>query len=391
MAMTVIASILAFLQGLALLPVLGGSVFSLLCVAAAWRLRRQHRQPSAPFTPPASVLKPVYGLDRELEANLRSFCQQDYPDYEVILSLQRHDDPARPILEALARDYPDRVKLAVEESPPALNGKVQNMVIGYRAAAHDLLVISDSDTRVPADYLRRIVAPLADQEVGYVCTLYRIVRPRNLAETLELLTINADFVPSILFTDWTKAAVFCLGASIALRRDDLEAIGGLAPLAEYLVEDQEMGRRLIAQGKTMRLLPLAVDMLPDYAGLRDWWRHVVYWDQNTKAAHKPGFAATVLIRAVPFAAIYWAASGFALAGLAVLAAAVLVRLAGAAGIALLLGDRASLRHLWLLPLRDVLGLGSWAAALAKRRFVWRGHEFDLSPEGRIMPRSGADG
>ena len=389
--MSAIHSLFGILQALALVPVLGGSVFSVLCVAAAWRLRRQAKRPLAVFAPPVSVLKPVYGLDRELEANLRSFCRQDYPDYEVILSLQRQDDPARPILEALVREFPGRVKLAVEDSPPALNGKVQNMLIGYRAAAHDLLVISDSDTRVPADYLRSIVAPLADQEVGYVCTLYRIVRPRNLAEAMELLTINADFVPSILFTHWTKAAVFCLGASIALRRNDLEAIGGLAPLAEYLVEDQEMGRRLIAHGKSMRLLPLTVDMLPDYARLGDWWRHVVYWDQNTKAAHKSGFAATVLIRALPFAGIYWATTGFALGGLAVFAAATLVRLAGAAGIALALGDRASLRYLWLLPLRDILCLGSWVAALAKRRFFWRGHEFGLSPEGRIIPRTGAEG
>lgn len=384
-------TIATLLQGLALIPVAGGSLFSVFCVVAAWRVGRPGRGgAAAPFTPPLSILKPVYGIDRDLERNLRSFCTQDYPDYQVVLSLQRADDPALPVLQRIERDYPGRVTLVVRESTPVLNGKIQNLMIGYTAARHDFLVISDSDTVVPADYLKTIVAPLADPAIGYVCTLYRITQPRNLAEALELLTINADFVPSILFTYWTNAAVFCLGASIALRRADLEAVGGFASLADYLVEDQEMGRRLIAAGKTMRLDPMAIGMLPDYPSLKGWWRHIVYWDQNTKAANAPGFAATVLIRAVPFALIHAALTGFSATGLAVLAGALCVRLIGAAAVAAVTADKAVLTHLWLLPLRDVIGLASWAAALSKRSFMWRGHEFRLTRAGRIVPRRPLD-
>jgi ceramide glucosyltransferase len=378
--------LLHILDGLALIPVAGGSVFSVLCVWAAFRVVAASRRPVPIFTPPVSVLKPIYGLDRELEENLRSFCDQDYPDFEIVLSLQRENDPARPLLERLQADYPDRVKLTIRNSEPVLNGKVQNLMIGLDAARHDVLVISDSDTRVPRDYLKAIVAPLADPKIGYVCTLYRIAEGRNLAEKLELLSMNCDFGPSLIFTYWTNAAVFCLGASTALRRADLDAIGGLASLADYLVEDQEMGRRLTAAGKPMRFVPMTIDMIPDYADLKAWWRHVVYWDQNTRAANPSGFAATILIRAVPFACLFAILAGFSGVGLGVLAAALGIRIATAAAIAAILRDRGALDALWLLPFRDLIGLASWAAALRKRSFTWRGHEFRLTREGRIVPR-----
>ncbi len=219
-----------------------------------------------------------------------------------------------------------------------LNGKIQNMLIGLDAARHEVLVISDSDTRVPPDYLTTIIGPLADPDVGYVCTLYRIAERAKLAEKLELLTMNVDFGPSLLFTYWTNVAIFCLGASTAVRKADLEATGGMASLAEFLVEDQEMGRRLIMAGKKMVLEPMTVDMIPDYAGVTAWWKHVVYWDQNTKAANPSGFASTILIRAVPFALIFAVLTGFSALGWSVLGLTLAIRLGCAAAIAAVLRD-----------------------------------------------------
>ncbi|WP_170984514.1 bacteriohopanetetrol glucosamine biosynthesis glycosyltransferase HpnI [Rhodoligotrophos defluvii] len=379
------------LHAILLLPVVGGSVFSLLCVIATARLLATWRPAKADFTPPVSILKPVYGLDRELEENLASFCRQDYPSYQLVLCVQRMSDPALPILRRVAAAYPDRVALVIRECEPTFNGKIQNIANGMEAARHDILVISDADVRVSPDYLRTIVAPLADPAVGYSCTLYRTADARTFPEKLELLSMNADFVPSLIFTHWTNSAIFCLGATVAARRSDIEAIGGLASLAEYLVEDQEMGRRLIETGKRMALIPMSVDIIPDYPDFSGWWRHFVYWDQNTKAANPVGFALTVLTRAVPFALLFACATGFSTTGWAVLLATVALRMASCGAIAGLLGDREVLRALWLLPLRDCLGLVSWAAALTKRTFVWRGHRFSLDRHGRIarMPDKAA--
>ena len=369
-----------------LLPVASGSLFSLLTVLATWRFYARRAPSTHAALPPVTVLKPIYGLDRDLEAGLLSFCHQDYPDFQLVMSLQRPDDPALPLLRKLEAQFPERVTVVIGESPPSVNGKVQNMVIGMAAARHELLVVSDSDVQAPQDYLRTMVPPLADPRLGYVCSLYRIHGARNLAERLDQLSINADFMPSVIFTYMTRVAIFCLGASIAFRRTDLEAVGGMAAFADYLVEDHELGRRLHERGLDVQLVPMTIDLAPDYASFGAWWRHQVYWDQNTRAANLPGFALTILTRAVPFALLYALASGLATTSLAILAAAVTLRVVSAAIITLLQKDWETLRALPLLPLRDGLALVSWALALTRNSFEWRGHTFKLTRGGRIVPR-----
>ncbi len=375
-----------FLGEFLALPAILGSLYALVSVWAAWRVIGRRGGLGTGFTPPLTVLKPLHGLEPGLADNIASFCCQDYPDYQLVLSVQHSNDPAIPLMRCLEREHPDLVTVVVRDRPPTLNGKVQNLIDAVPAARHDYLLISDSDVRAPRDYLRKIIQPLADPGVGYACTLYRAVAAERWYDKLELLGMNLDFVPGVLFAYWSKTAPFCLGATLAFRRGDLEAAGGMAALADYLVEDQELGRRIMATGKTMRLVPATVDLMVRFDSFAAWWTHQVYWDQNTKAANPTGFALTVLVRAVPFALIYLLASGFSAASIALFAVAVVIRCGSAAAIARLLDDREGLKALWLLPLRDVLGLGSWAVAMLKRRFCWRGHEFELAAGGRIVRR-----
>lgn len=375
---------------LLLLPVVGGSVFYvilLFTVAAFFRRYDPHQWPADRPLSGVTILKPVYGLERNLERNLRSACLQDYPEFQVVFSVQRLDDPALPLLHNLEQEFgQERVTVVAIDSEPVVNGKVQNLQIGLSAARHDILVISDSDVYTPPDYLRTVTAPLADPQVGYVCTLYRGTDAHSWHERLELLTYNAEFIPSIIFAYMTNASDLCLGASVTLRRETLESIGGFESLAEYLVEDYELGRRIVANGQRMALQPYFVDLTIDLADASSWWRHQVYWDQNTRAAQPAGFAASILTRAVPFALLYAIFRMFDPTGLVVLAAALTLRLLTAAAIAGIFQDRAGLRALWLLPARDIAGLVSWCFAMVKRRFTWRGHEFELTRDGRIVPR-----
>ncbi len=377
---------IAAFQTLLLLPVVGGSVFSLLTL---WAARRFFRRPFAPngFSPPVTILKPIYGLDKGLEDNLRSFCVQDYPELQIVMSVQRTDDPALPILRKLEGEYPDRVTLVIKPSEPVVNGKVQNLVNGLAAAKHDILIISDSDVRAKPDYVRNIVTPLHDPSVGYVCSMYRSVQADHWWEKLELLSMNADFLPSVVFSNETNAALFCTGATVAFRRDDLDAVGGMADLGDYLVEDYELGRRLVKLRRRYVVVPYIVDLLADYGSFRQWWNHQVYWDQNTWAANPVGFSLTILTRAVPFAALFWAVRGLDAVGLIVFALALTMRLSTARIFARdYLEDREGLRALWLLPLRDLIALLSWYVALTRRSFIWRGHRFGLTRDGRIVPR-----
>ena len=241
-----------------LVPVFCGSLYCVLCMFAAehffkGRYRRFYLDP--PHWPPVTILRPIYGLDKDLEASLRSACTQDYPVYQVVVSVQRLDDPALPILRRLADEFgEDRLTVVAVDSEPVVNGKVQNLQNALQAARHDVLVISDSDVRLQPDYLKAIVRPLQDPTVGYVCTPYRAVRAETWYEKLELLSLNADFMTSIVFAEVTGASDFCLGPSVAFRRSGLDLIGGFEALADYLVEDYEMGRRLIDRGYRMILV-----------------------------------------------------------------------------------------------------------------------------------------
>ena len=327
------------------------------------------------------------GLDKGLEESLEALLSQDYSDYQIVLAVQRTDDPALPLLRRLAAEHPARVTLVVKPSEPVINGKVQNLVNALTAARHDLLIISDSDVRVAPDYLSTMVAPLADNKVGYTCSLYRSMNADSWFEKLEMLSFNADFVPSLVFSYITGAAEFCIGASVAFRRSDLEHTGGMAALGDYLVEDYELGRRLMKLGKSMVLMPHTVDILADFPSYLRWWNHQVYWDQNTRAANPFGFACTILTRSVPFALLFAGVRGFDFTGLNVLVTALGIRLVTAAWFqGAYLKDREGLRALWLLPVRDMIALASWYVAITRRSFEWRGLRFGLTRDGRILPR-----
>jgi len=383
---------ISFLQSLVLIPVVAGSCYEMIRLLIVRRFLAGRAgtagEPPGGY-PPVTLLKPLCGRDKGLAANLRSACRQDYPRYQVVLAIQDRHDPAFPVMEAIRREFPDRVELAVENVTVGLNGKINNLAGALRHARHDVLVISDSDVRLPPDYLKHIVAPLAGpagRDTAYVCTIYRAAGAGTWYEKLSLLSYNADFVPGVIFAYVTGAAKFCIGASVALRRRDLEGVGGIASLGGCLTEDYELGRRLLAGGKKMVLAPQEVEIVVDLSSPAQWRTGQICWDQKTRAANPAGFFAAVVIRAVPFAVLFAAlrlADGL---GLAVLGAALLIRMGTAAALLRRLRDVEGLRALWLLPVRDVAGLFFWAAALVGRTVVWRGARYILDRSGRLARR-----
>jgi len=378
------------LQWALLFPVGGGSLYALLCLAAVLRLRvgagRARAGPD--FSPPVTVLKPIHGLEKGLEENLRSTCVQDYPEFQVIFSVQRKDDPALPLLHRLQQEFGSaKVEVVVDDAQIAPNGKIRNLLGALPRARYPVLVISDSDVRLRPDYLGTIVPLLAEPGVGCACTFYKAVGAQTWYEALEQLTLNADFVPSLVFASWSGASRFVLGASTALSSSVLAEIGGLSALSDYLVEDFEMGRRILAAGKRIAVAPYFVDTMVDLRSPRQWWNHQVYWDQNTRAANPWGFLGTLLVRSVPFALLFAAVRLFDPLGLKVLAFALAVRLlAAGACLRFGLGDGRSVRSLGLLPLRDLAGLVSWALAFIQPTVIWRGEQFNLTPDGRMVAR-----
>jgi ceramide glucosyltransferase len=376
------------LQWFFLFPVAAGSVFLLLCVFTLRRFCRSRRRSFSPDTfspwPPVTILKPVCGFEKNLRENLRSACIQDYPDFQVVFSVQDSDDPALPVLGDLRKEFPERVSVVIEKKTAGPNGKVNNLLGALTRARHGFLVISDSDVRLRPDYLKAMIAPLADPDAAFVCTPYRVVAPERWFERLEALTLNADFIPSVIFAYVTGAARFCLGSSVAFRRRALEEAGGFEGLADYLAEDYEMGSRLLRGGKKMVLIPYFVELTVDLKDLGQWWRHQITWDQKTRSAQPAGFFAGVITRSVPFAFFFAAVRMGDPLGLGVLGLALLIRLGTAA---IILGMEGSGgqhgKSLALLPVRDLAALVSWALALAKKTVVWRGSKLVVTRRGRL--------
>ena len=204
---------------------------------------------------------------------------------------------------------------------------------------------------------------------------------------MELLTLNADFIPSVVFAYVSGASKFCLGSSVALWRESLKKMGGLETLADYLAEDYEMGRRLWVSGKRMVLVPYFVDIVVDLKDFSQWWNHQVCWDQKTRAARPAGFFATIVTRFVPFALLFAAYRLGDALGLAILGGVIGLRLATAA---VIMGwgfqDREGLKSLALLPLRDMVALVFWVLAFTKKTVVWRGSKLILTRGGRLARR-----
>jgi ceramide glucosyltransferase len=369
-------------QDFLLIPVILASLYwpaTTIFMAVFWGREKsilEAKQPRS-YLPYISLIKPVCGLEKDLYINLATACQQDYPDYEVIYSVQNRDDPALEILQEIREVYPQRnIQIVVDEDAVGPNGRLSNTYNASKRAKGTILVLSDSDMFLLPDYLKTIVTPLVHEKVGISCTLYKAWKPGNIFETLELLSLNADFVPSMVLAIVTKASLACPGATLAIRREVLDQIGGFPPLGHYLVEDNELGRRVVAAGYQIHFASYVANTSVDLKTLQDWWRHQVYWDQNTKSANPSGFFLTILTRGVPFAFLYALLGGSY--GWPVLLGTLGLRIMTAVGNSFYLKDNDGIRNVWLLPVRDLFGIFVWLASFVKKETHWRGKTFILN-------------
>ncbi len=375
---------------------LAGVAYSLLCLRAARRFASRQTPAPAGFSPPVSVLKPVRGADPEAYENFRSHTLQDYPQYEIVFGVADATDPAVSVIERLMRDHPQHhIRLVVCAKNLGANRKVSSLIQMLAEARHAHLVIADSDIRVPPDYLRRVLAPLADPAVGMVTCLYRGVPAATLGSRLEAVITAVQFAPGVLAARLLdKGLRFALGSTIATSRAVLEKMGGLEPLVDHLADDYELGARTAAAGLKVVLSDLVVEhYVPEYS-LRGFLHHQLRWGRGMRQSRPAGYAGLfvtyLLVWALAAAAALSfsqeAAFSFSQAAAPVLTAGIAFRLAVAYRVGIrVLGDRTLWQSLWLLPLSDFLGLLVWAGSYTGRQVTWRGEKFVLE-KGKLKPR-----
>jgi ceramide glucosyltransferase len=313
----------------------------------------------------------------------------------LIFGVSDPGDPAIEVVRKLQAKYPNLpIELIVCDRVLGANIKVSNLAQMLPAARHELLLVNDSDIRVPSDYLRKAIAPLADTSVGLVTCLYRgVAGPTagrsTLGSRLEALGIATDFVPGVLSARFLEKGLrFGLGSTLAFRRRDLEGIGGFEVLLDYLADDYELGRRIAGTGKRVELSAATVTtFLPAYT-LRQFLHHQLRWSRTIRDARRWGYAGLLFTFGLPWAlATLLAAHGATWAWL-LFALTFAVRLAvGFVAAEAVLHDRRIfrselLRNILLLPLRDLIAPFVWAAGFMGNRVHWRGDVFDLK-DGRL--------
>jgi len=359
-----------------------------LCLWSAVDFLRQRKAAGEGARPtsflPVSILKPLKGTDPEMYESLRGHCLQDYPEYEIIFGVNDPTDPSRHLVERLKSEFPQlSIRWMVCAKNLGANIKVSNLTQMLVEAKYDRVLVNDSDIRVPLDYLRRVMAPLADPQVGLVTCLYRGVPGRTLGSRLESIGISTDFSAGVLAARTLEGGIhFGLGSTLAFRTSDLAAIGGFEALVDYLADDYEIGRRMAKRGLRVRLSDVVVETyLPAYT-LRQFVDHQLRWGRTVRDSRRWGYLGLVLTFGVPWALLSGllslSLSRGILAAWAPLVAVIGLRVA----VALLVGwsvvrDHQLLALLPLLPLRDVAALLVWIASLAGHTVVWRGDSFRL--------------
>jgi ceramide glucosyltransferase len=335
--------------------------------------------------PPISILKPLKGVDPEIWESFCSHCEQDYPQFQLIFGVSDPADPAIEVVRKLQVKYPNlSIELIVCDRVLGTNIKVSNLAQMLPAARHEYLLVSDSDIRVPSDYLRKVIAPLADDSVGLVTCLYRGDAGPTLGSRLEALGISTDFVPGVLSARLLEKGLhFGLGSTLAFRRRDLEAIGGFEVLLDYLADDYELGRRIAATGKRVELSSATVvTFLPAYT-VRQFFRHQLRWSRTIRDARPWGYAGLLFTFGLPWALLTLLAARGAAWAWILLALTFAARLAVGLVAAMVVADgRQFFRYIPWLPLRDLIAPFVWAASFVGNRIHWRGDVFDLK-DGRL--------
>ncbi|WP_233581275.1 bacteriohopanetetrol glucosamine biosynthesis glycosyltransferase HpnI [Acidipila sp. EB88] len=388
------------MQVLAASTVLLSALFAvagiLFCALAMWSarafLRASRRSPSEHPAPPSiSILKPVKGIDDGLRAALRTHCTQDYPAaIELLFAVHSLEDPAVPTLRALAAEFP-ALRIEVVATPLVLgtNGKMSNLAQLLPHARHELILISDADIAVGPRYLRRIAAPFLEPTTGLVTALYRgrthpVERP-TLGSRLEALSIATDFAAGVLTARFTDRGLhFGLGSTLLVSRRALAAAGGLEVLCSVLADDHDLGAHVSRAGFRVILSPEPVSTAVPAYSFRDFWLHQLRWARTVRAVRAWSYGGLVFTHPVPWALLCLVASGGSLFSVLLLVLALLARMAVALLIGYsLVGDRAVLRDLVLLPLRDCLALALWAWSFAGNTVEWRGERFRIEA-GKLL-------
>ncbi|MGA3019886.1 MAG: glycosyltransferase [Bryobacteraceae bacterium] len=369
--------------GLAAIPF----IYYGIALFSCWRFfRRPPRTQTGGFTPPVSNLKPIRGLDPGAYENFASFCRQDYPDYEILFCVGGREDPALPLIGRLMREFPERrIRVLFGSGRDAANDKVAKLARLVSEAAHEHVVISDSDVRVRPDYLRSVIGPLQDPKIGAVTCFYLPIEEQSFLDRLQSVGMMSDFYAGVVVAWQLDGVKFALGPTIATTRERLAAFGGYESIENRPGDDLLVGRLIADQGYEVELSRYPVETVADYHSIRELIQKRLRWIVVMRHMRPWGHLGLVFTFGLP-----WALAAVAVHPTLATAAVYLggyfaMRCAITATIAIWgLKQRSYWRRMGLIPLWDAVAFVVWVASFLRRSIRWRGSDYYIRG-GTLVP------
>jgi len=348
---------------------------------------RSASSPDMDFCPKVSILIPVRGVDEGAFANWTSFCQQDYPEYEVLFGVMDPQDPSVPVLQEVVTQFPDRAKLLTDLPPRGIAEKSSNLSYLLEASRHEVVVFADSDIRVTPEYLYWVTQPLKDDRIGLVTCAFVDHSPQYLGAALAALSRSLDFIPSVLIA-WALdgGLKFAIGPTIVLKRSVLMAFGGLEPVLNRIGSDYHLGRLTVEAGYKVELSTYLLnndcgEETPNQVFQRELrWCRTIRWNRGSEyygLLFTHGTVYSLLLLVVsgfqPWAIGLWGVSWGVrwLQGFLLLSSLHLPHLK---------------KWLWILPLRDAMTFWIWVQGAYGREIFWRGRWLAVSGQGILQEK-----
>jgi ceramide glucosyltransferase len=341
---------------------------------------------SAEFCPPLSILKPLKGLDDDLFANLASFCDQDYPEYEIIFCLEEKNDPAEKLAQKLKGLYPRcKISIVVKQRDDAFNPKVNNLISAYEISHFPYVLISDSDIRVARNYLREIIKPMADPRVGLVSNLIRGIGTKSVGALLENLHLNSFVIGNIaIMTSFFQMSVV-VGKSILMRKKDFEAIGGFPIITRVLAEDYVLGMLMHDRGKQVITSGHLVNAVNRNRTLKQFLTRHVRWGKLRLRLGGFGYGSEILTNAVFLSCLAPVVMGLTPRAFSLTAAVWLVKIIGDYLLGKSIKSAHRFYHYLFSPIKDIIMGFIWFIPFFSRTVVWRRHIFKITKGSALVP------
>jgi ceramide glucosyltransferase len=378
-----------------------GVILTLLQAGTVWAAVNRDRRPSTGqpadqdgMLPPVSILKPLRGLDDNLFDNLSSFCTQDYPEYEILFSLQDRNDPAYKVATMVRDKHPDsNITIIVERCNAGLNPKVNNLIPAYRKSRHPFILISDSNVTVGRDYLAETMRHAQDPSVGLVSNLIRGVGGRSIGALLENLHLNSFIIGSVSFLDRFLGMPCVIGKSMLMKKDDLQALGGLEAFKDILAEDFVIGREMQKSGKRVVLSNYLISNVNENWGIRRFLNRHTRWGKLRWRIGGVKYLSELLANPVFISVLPIVLNGpsrlnVAFAGLVslvkILCDSIIGRRIEVQGTDYPSAERSPLTYL-LVPLKDIIIGVLWFIPLVSATVVWRGNRYLIGKDSLLSP------